>query len=65
MMVYTNRIVLGRVFMVVSLEDTVIFSAVKENPTMKWTFGTRADTIQAGRSGLLDLAGFNSIVEFT
>lgn len=62
---YTNRIVLGRVFMVVSLKGAVILSSVKENPTMKWTFGTQADTIQAGRSGLLDLAGLNSIVERT
>lgn len=56
---------MGHVFMVVSLKGTIILSAVKENATMKWTFGTQADTIQAGRSGLFSLAGFSSIVEST
>lgn len=39
----------------VSLKGTVILSVVKENPTMKRPCGTPADTMAAGRSGLLDL----------
>lgn len=46
-MEHTNRIVLGRVFMVVSLKGTVILSAVKENATMKWTFGIQCKQEEA------------------
>lgn len=47
------------------LKGTVILSAVKENPTMKRPCGTPADTMAAGRSGLLDLTGLYSIEQFT
>lgn len=62
---YTNTIVLDRVFMAVALKGTVILSTVKENATMKWTYGTQTDTMGEGRRGLLGLAGLYSIVEVT
>lgn len=61
----TNRVVLDRAFVAVSLKGTVILSAVKENPTMKRPCGTPADTMAAGRSGLLDLTGLYAIEQFT